>query len=353
MKKIHGKPLDSSFLKVKSNYYTSNELFLERTKADAQILLRQPVVPRCLICYSLFDAENTQTYTRHGLDYYQCNTCGHFNCTRHATVEFAEYLYSDNDYTQVAYASAFESQQALEDRLNVIDRPKTRMYLEHMLPGAPSDYFDGGWLDIGCGSGFTLYTLHEYGLKNLHGIDYSPQQLANARSILPDSVKLDAVDNDSFLSSISSSSAKVYSLIGVLEHLLDPNLVVKTLSQNPLCEHVLVSVPAFSLSTFIELAGDNTWARQLSSSHTHLFSSQSLLHLFAAHGFAPFSSWNYGQDAFDLVRLLAVESSGNLRSRSFIIDKLSPLIQPLQQLIDDSELSSEIMYVFSRQHCPF
>ena len=245
MRKIHGKPLDADFLKVKSNYFDSNDPFLAKTKKDAEKFLEEPIVNNCLICGNHTKSSETQIYSRHGLDYYQCQHCGHFNCTRHATPRFAQYLYSDNDYTEVTYSSSFVSPESLEQRLNSIDRPKTRVYLEELLPGTPSDFHDAGWLDIGCGSGFTLLTLHEYGLENLQGIDYSPQQLANARSILPDSVELQAVDNSNFLNAVSASKSKVHSLIGVLEHLLDPNLVVKTISENPSCEYVLVSV-AFS-----------------------------------------------------------------------------------------------------------
>jgi SAM-dependent methyltransferase len=348
MKRLHGKPLDKDFINVKSNYLPSNSRFLAKTLEDAHFLLNQPEVPNCIVCGSVYNLNTGETFSRHNLLYYICNTCGHFNCTRHATAEYAKYMYADTDYTEVTYSQAFSSQQALTQRLNSIDRPKVKMILEELLPGGPESYIHSGWLDIGCGSGFTLLALSEYGLKNLRGIDYSSQQLANARSILPASIDLKEVNNDTLLEYIDGASARVHSMIGVLEHVLDPNLVIKSISQNTRCEILLVSVPTFSLSTFVELAGHKTWARQLSSSHTHLFTDTSLTYLLKSHGFTPYSSWHYGQDAYDLIRMLAIESSSNSLSTAHIINKLTPLIQPLQQLVDDLELSSELLYVFVR-----
>ena len=65
------------------------------------------------------------------------------------------------------------------------------------------------------------------------------------------------------------------SLIGVLEHLTNPNLLLNSFSKGK-AKFLYISIPLFSLSVFLENSFKNVFPRQLSASHTHLYTKDSL-----------------------------------------------------------------------------
>ena len=99
-------------------------------------------------------------------------------------------------------------------------------------------------------------------------------------------------------------------MIGVLEHLKYPELVLKIFLRSNL-KYIYISVPTISLSVFLENSFQNVFPRQLSGGHTHLFSYQSIKYLKKKYKLKIIGEWWFGTDIADLYRSLLVSSNSN------------------------------------------
>ena len=135
-------------------------------------------------------------------------------------------------------------------------------------------------------------------------------------------------------------------MIGVLEHLQDPISILKTIKENKFIKYIYLSVPIFGPSVFFEILSPNTFHRQLSRDHTHLYTNESLEWLCKNTGFDRVSEWWFGQDMMDLYRHILVHAKKNnelsVKASDLFKSMLSPIIDSLQLTIDKQKLSNEI-----------
>lgn len=345
---FYHKPYHSDFLNIKSNFVSDNDNLRQTEEVDASVLRSRPLRTNCIVCDEPATSAWNVGFTKNNIDYIVCPVCTHLQSLYQADDAFQSYIFEQNDYTQTTYKNTSESAEAIDRRISAIDKPKA-LYILDQIRNHDLLSSNTSILDIGCGSGYMIRALRDIGFSEVAGCDYSSEQLDNARKLCPDTA-LFQTDNTTIHQVISSISPNVAILIGSLEHFTVPRDLIKTLGDMQSIEMLIISVPTFSLSTFIEGVSRATWSRQLSSSHTHLFTETSLDHLLGANAFRPVSSWFYGQDALDLVRHLLFDSECTPPFRSKINDSFNiHLLNDLQSVIDRHKLSSEIMTVYTRQ----
>jgi len=153
----------------------------------------------------------------------------------------------------------------------------------------PEDFVPRRALDIGCGEGFMLRTLLDFGYE-AQGIDASD---FGVRAHNPACLPLVRTGNISNLLSDYVQSGTTFDLVlinCVLEHVRDPDGVLDLVRELVHPDgHLIVSVPNdFSwlqaLAGKAEAAQVDHWVRP--PDHLHYFSEQALISLVSEHGFA-------------------------------------------------------------------
>lgn len=148
---------------------------------------------------------------------------------------------------------------------------------------------------------------------------------------------------------VSDNKENILSLIGVLEHLGDINsLMVKFLKSK--IKYLYISVPIFSLSTFIENVFNKVYPRQLSGGHTHLYTKKSLQFFAQKYNLRIIGEWWFGQDFLDLYRSILLSSTNYDRKKyKNILDKnLFSVIDKLQNILDKNMICSEAHIIFKK-----
>jgi len=127
----------------------------------------------------------------------------------------------------------------------------------------------------------------------------------------------------------------------------------KSIKKNNKIKYIYLSVPLFSLSVFLEILSTNTFHRQLSGGHTHLYTMESLKYLSDEFGFDIISEWWFGTDAVDLYRQIFVDMQKKSMCSKKLIDTfqnmLTPLIDSMQLEIDKKHASSEVHLLLKRK----
>jgi len=116
-------------------------------------------------------------------------------------------------------------------------------------------------MDFGCGEGYVLHYLSkniDFGNKKILGIDYSESAINSARELNKNFDFL--IENEKYLDSVSDNSFDVVICFEVLEHLEEPQTVLKKL-YNVSNKYLIVSVPNEPLFTILRFLSFNNWLR--------------------------------------------------------------------------------------------
>jgi hypothetical protein len=144
-------------------------------------------------------------------------------------------------------------------------------------------------------------------------------------------------------------SAKITSLINVLEHLEDPKKTIENISKS-LNEsaYFLFEVPRFpSVSSFANKCFPETSARNIySPDHLHLFSDKSIKLILDNAGFNIKSAWYFGQDIYELFGNAACKGEIELNS-SF--HNFLPILNDLQKIVDMNKLSDTMLILAQKK----
>ena len=149
----------------------------------------------------------------------------------------------------------------------------------------------------------------------------------------------------------SNKNYNTISLIQVLEHLTDPNLLLKAFKKSN-AMYLYISVPLFSLSVFLENSFKNVFPRQLSGGHTHLYTEKSLNFLAKKYKLKIIGEWWFGTDFSDLYRSLR-NSCKIVNKKIFlneINEKLFSVIDELQSVLDKNKICSEVHMVLKKSN---
>ena len=335
----------SALANVKKDFLDRNDELLFNAAKINTLYSNQPKRLACKTCES--PLSQVVDFRNHGLEYEICTTCGHLNGLYEDTPLFASSLYKDNGGKN--YAGAYL--EDYKERLVTIYAPKVDFLANAMRSVAVGST----WCveDFGCGAGHFVNALSRRQIK-ARGFDISNQLIRLAEAAWEHDPKLakkkppfDVVEDEaSLLSKLKESTAAVISLVGVLEHLIDPLGALSAFCYNK-SRFLFISLPLFSMSVFIEQAFPDVFPRHLSGGHTHLYTHASIGYLCNKYGLKQRAMWHFGCDAMDLRRSLLVQckKEGMSDKAQYLLEEtfFNPaLMDALQESIDRSFSASEI-----------
>ena len=205
-------------------------------------------------------------------------------------------------------------------------------------------------IDLGCGAGHFVKALE---LKKINAVGYdTSKDLCRLGNKKLNKNKIYPQNFDKIYEIIDKNTkANTLSMIGVLEHLTDPHKIMKSFKRSKI-KYLYLSVPLFSLSTFIENSFSNVFPRQLSSGHTHLYTEKSLNYLAKKYNLKIIGEYWFGTDMPDLMR--SIICTGSILNKKIYLEELnkkfSKLIDELQSILDKNKISSEVHIVFENRN---
>ena len=271
----HRKYSKSSIPYIKSKYHLlgGDAGSIKKIEATNQIYLGGPKRLNCKLC-DMRIADSRVSFTSHGVRYSICKHCGHLNGEALETYEFVSHLYADSSGSN--YSLQYSKEQWI-NRIEWVYRPKLDFLLEVLDDIESIPKSEISILDIGCGSGGFTYAASDFGI-DVVGIDVNEElvEIGNQFSTeLIGKTLLNKVDLERFYDEIASTKKKVVCALGVIEHLLEPNLLFEAFKKSH-AEYLYYLVPMFSFSTILEVAFPEKFPRVLSGGHTHLFTEESI-----------------------------------------------------------------------------
>lgn len=335
--KKYGKPVSDLFQNIK--IYIRNNAVNKKKINDIDTLYKQQKHRNaCIICNS----ELPQEYTikRFDINYFLCPTCGHLNGEYCYNEQFVNQIYLNN---KEQYAEKFlaEDEQNYLERTNTIYKPKAQFLLNSLKD---ENISNPSIVDFGCGSGHFIRSLLDLNITNVTGLEVSEAQVNYANAINHTSV-FKTFNIAQYISTIKSLECDVLSMIGVLEHLIDPIKAIEAIQQNKNIKYFFFSVPLFSLASILQIIFPHCMERQLGATHTHLFTKESIQYICHTYDLKILSEWWFGTDFADLYRGILVSSAQNekYKIQSDTLDKyLLSSINDLQAVLDKNEICSEV-----------
>lgn len=331
------------YFETKASFFEQNQSLLNKARRINTLYARQPGRNECKLCSGTLSGK--RDFASHQIEYVFCEQCGHLNGMHEDTLDFCNEMYIDgggNDYS-VNYVDENYGKRMLDIYLPKFD------FLVQSLPANPKYRY----LDIGCGAGyFTAAGIS----RNVHivGVDvgetlvnFGNSQISNLYDCSP----LSHANESDFFDIVADGEYDVIAAIGVIEHLREPRKFFEAFKRGR-ARYLFFSVPMFSMSVVIEHALQSVFPRQLSSGHTHLFTEKSIgmmKELLVAKSIA---EWRFGTDALDLLRSCLVrisQESGSEKFSRLVSDSVSPLVDKIQSVMDESHFCSEIHCVFEKK----
>lgn len=329
----------SKFLNKKFDFSANEQLCNEENKHLSEYK-KSPKREFCINCKTPL---KKIIFTRKEIKYFECNNCGHINAEYQITEEFNSYLYNNIEFVK-DYLMHDDKQyiQRMED----IYLPKANFLIESILNDNinPNDL---QFFDYGCGSGYFVYAMTQLGYT-INGTDLSNEQVQLANKMLTSinqnttNKVIPLVDNN-----IQKLQTNVLSMIGVLEHLENPNRFLEMIATKNI-QYIYVLVPTFSLSDYIQLAFPDVYDRHLGVAHTHLYTENSLKKFFSTYGYEPISEWWFGGDAFDLFRNISTTLSDKNVDMKIFQQYYMNIIDEIQLSIDKKHACSEVHMLFKK-----
>lgn len=337
--KKYGKPY-GDIASIKQSFVSDNEkLLMEDEKIEAAYSDGRKR-KNCKICNEEIPWGGGQVFCYRGIHFNVCNICGHVNGEYDESEAFFHGVYDENDDSHAMLYYDVSSKEKYDDRVKRIYLPKVK-FLEESISRQGETYDKYNYLDLGTGAGYFVKALKDEAL-NAKGIDVDKTEV-NFGNTMIGTDALTCMKGTEVADYLRSCKFEVVSMIGVLEHVLDPNEILYSLSTNDNVKYIYFSVPTISFAMILGVINPNMFNRVLGGWHTHIFSDDSIEYLLRKYGFENIDEWRFGCDAADLNRFtqIALSRQGNTCLAEIFHERFSPLIDDIQLLFDKSGFSSE------------
>jgi hypothetical protein len=335
MKKIikFSKPYSDNMFKIKKDFYLNNEKNLKSILKINKIYKNQKKRYKCQNCNKKIRNIDFKSF---GVEYLICRRCFHLNGKYQNSYKFAYELYKgeNSKIYSLNYINDFHY------RVENIYRPKLK-FLKQVIKKKFTI------TDIGSGAGHFLKACEIEKIKSV-GFETSNHLVKIAKKF----IKENQIKNISFKKIneiIENNDSDCVTLIGVLEHLIDPSQIIKSFKKSK-SKYLFLSVPLFSFSSFLENANPNIFPRQLGGGHTHLYTNKSLNYLFKTNKLKIIGEWWFGTDFADLHRTL-INNFSNQNSKIFSNNFqifFSNYINEFQNILDRNKICSEVHMVVKK-----
>ena len=325
-----------NIIKVKSDFYNNNISNVKSAIKINNLYKKQPLRKYCKNCGS----KKIKLFIKNfKIPYKICSSCGHLNGAYQDTNNFAKKIY--NQKSGKNYSKNYLNDFNL--RVKNIYIPKVK-FLKKVIKNKIK------LIDLGCGAGHFVKALELQGISAV-GYDTSKHlcELGNKKL---NKNKIYSIDFNKIYEIIHNNpDINTLSMIGVLEHLTEPHKILDIFKKKKI-KYLYMSVPLFSLSTFIENSFPNVFPRQLSGGHTHLYTEKSINYLAKKYNLKIIGEYWFGTDMPDLMRSLI--NSGNILNKKIYTDELykkfSKFIDKLQSVLDQNKICSEVHMVFENKN---
>jgi 2-polyprenyl-3-methyl-5-hydroxy-6-metoxy-1,4-benzoquinol methylase len=313
---------------IKKDFFSNNASLLEETHSINSVYAEQEARGACKNCQHDIGEADFESF---GVAYSICG-CGHLNGMHEDSEGFTNFLYKDNggDNYKESYLKDYDS------RVENIYKPKVQFLLD--VVGECSVR------DVGCGGGHFVKACELMGVDAI-GIDPSESLINMGKSKLVYN-QIDQCETEDFIEFIESADS-VVSMIGVLEHLREPNRAIEAFNKSG-AEYLYISVPLLSPSVFIEHANPGVFPRHLGRAHTHLYTKESLEYMARVNNLEVVGEWWFGSDMMDLYRTL-LASEGSEKYRLKVKEMLGDYIDQLQSVLDRNRVCSEVHLILKKK----
>ena len=318
---------------LKNNFYKKNYELLKQAENWNRIYSKQS---RRLTCKNCNYKLPKKVFSMHFANYTICKKCSHLNGLNNDTDKFNDHLYRSHN---TKFTNFYDKNYNL--RVKKISKPKLS-FLKKIL-----NLKNKKIIDIGCGAGNFVKACEN---EKIECIGYEPNRaVVNfGRKYLKKNKIINVGLNDYF-KIIKNSNANVISLLGVLEHLSQPNKFFEAFN-NSKAEYIFLTVPLMSFSVILENAFENVYPRVLGGVHNHLYTEKSLKFLFKKYKLKVIGEWWFGSDMMDLHRFISVSQKSNKKNTyKKLIDRyFTDILDDLQNVLDKNKLCSDVHYVLRR-----
>lgn len=329
MKITYGKKINSTKLKSSVDKTQS----IQAAKTASSSITPGDRIDTCPVCFSKVADSIVSVYR---FEYVKCRDCETAYVVNPPQQKDLELIYSSEYYT-AANQKLYANKEILSYRLENISGPKVDYVLDNISPRPKS------WLDIGCGTGEILKSAKDRGLR-VAGVETNEMQRDFAR----DQFEIEILGEYVTPQNIGKLGAAfdVVSLFSVLEHVLDPDALLASISALQSSESTLVvEVPHYpSISSLTQSAFPELVNRMMHPPlHLFLFSLKGIKRLLERHGYEITHCWFFGQDMYEFITtlfLVAPELNGSDLAKAWM-----PLLGEFQQVIDDCGLSDEMLLI--------
>ena len=204
-------------------------------------------------------------------------------------------------------------------------------------------------LEIGSGGGHFLKACEKIRVTGL-GFESNNKlvSLANKKLIKN---KVSLVNLNNSINKIKDSKSDCLVLISVLEHVQNPNQLIKAFKESKI-KFLYIVVPLFSLSVYFENIFKGVYPRLLGGAHTHIYSKQSLEYLVKKFKFKIVGEWWFGNEFVDLFRSISVKSKFLVKNKIFFKNFKKIFVENIdnfQKILDKKKLSSQVHIVLSKK----
>tara|TARA_Y100001954_G_C15717651_1_gene556510 strand:+ start:104 stop:1123 length:1020 start_codon:yes stop_codon:yes gene_type:complete len=329
---------NKQMLSLKKSFFDDDQKLLKEQLEIGKVYISQPLRVLCKNCNSPIKGHD---FVKQNVPYKICETCSHLNGVFQDTIDFCEFLYTDNAGKNYSKNYTPEDHTNFIERVNQVYDPKAD-FLLNSLKEQGENINKLSYLDFGCGMGHFLQSLRNFNVTNIRGFEVSKTFVEKGNNLLMESL-IEEIDINNFYSKIGE--AQVMSMIGVLEHLEKPYEFLTKLKNITGLKYLYISVPTFSFSTFLELTSQEIFNRQLGSGHTHLYTDNSLKYIEKKFGLKRISEWWFGTDILDLYRHFSLKLEDK-ESKKMFENYFIDLIDDLQLQIDKQKKSSEVHILY-------
>ncbi len=325
----------SDILNLKKDFFKNNKLYLKKALKLNKLYAQQPKRILCKICNSKKKIFFLNSFN---INYYLCPKCQHINGAFQETDNFLKKLYNKGSGAKNIYASYSKD---YNERIKKIYNPKVK-FLKKIIKRKKCV------LDIGSGAGHFLKALEINGIK---AIGYETNENLNklANKFLKNNKSVNININSAIKLIKGEKNANILSLIGVLEHVSSVQTVLEAYKSSRI-KYLYISVPIFSLTSFIENAFQNIYPRHLSGGHTHLFTKNSLNFIKKKYNLSIAGEWWFGNDFVDLYRVIYLNQKSSDKKEYIKIfqSNFIKYLDSMQKILDKNKISSEVHIIFKK-----
>jgi 2-polyprenyl-3-methyl-5-hydroxy-6-metoxy-1,4-benzoquinol methylase len=338
-------------LEVKSGFIADNLDLFNWQKKLYKIYIKQPKRSKCKNCEKKLKGLK---FSKLNVLYILCKNCGHLNGLYDDTEYLSKKFYQTSEQKTYSKIYVENKKKDYNKRLKNIYIPKAKFLLENLIKKEKDKkkiFNKFKFIDIGCGSGYFISSLHKMKIKNLSGFDPS-KEMVDYGNKANRFKKLEFVEHDKTIDKIKRISGKdptCISMIGSLEHIYNQNKILKVIKSKKNIKYLYIVVPCFSPSSFIEMVFDKNFQRLLAPQHTHLYSEKSLKYLEKMFDFKIIAEWWFGADIVDLYRnfFLKICNKKKLNDEKILFNNMFlKILDGMQLEIDKKKLSSEAHILF-------